>query len=555
MATCKQCNSAFPVTDAELKFLDRISPVFNGKKYPIPAPTLCPQCRYQRRLLWRAELHLFKRKSDFSGKPILSHFPPTAPCKAYTPQEWWSDEWDPLSYGRDFDFSRPFFDQFTELIRSVPLLSLTVFDAENCDYVNCASWNKNCYLIAAANYDEDCYYGNFVNNCKSCVDNSFAGHSELLYECIDCTRCYNLKYSYNCSNCSDSHFLHNCRNCRHCFGSVNLTDKEFVYLNKPLSKEEYEAKLAGLELHKRSRVAEARAFFEKHRLKFPHKYMMGEQNENVTGNAVYQSRNSFDCFDVREVEDCRYCTWLHQSKDCMDIYAWGFPSTECYECLEAGDNSYRSLFNVTTWHGTDVMYSYMIHGSSNVFGCVSLKKKKYCVFNKQYTKEEYEKLVAKIIEHMQKTGEWGEFFPMRVSLMSYNQTVAQDYVPLTKEQALKLGAKWADEPPVQKPDKVFKVPDSIHDADESICNEILICEKTGKPYKIIPQELRFYKENNIPIPAYCFEARHNDRLRQRNPRRLWDRNCMKCKKPICTSFAPERPEIVYCEPCYLKEVY
>jgi hypothetical protein len=31
-----------------------------------------------------------------------------------------------------------------------------------------------------------------------------------------------------------------------------------------------------------------------------------------------------------------------------------------------------------------------------------LKNKSYCILNKQYTKEEYEKLVSKIIEKMMK---------------------------------------------------------------------------------------------------------------------------------------------------------
>lgn len=555
MAVCKQCSQAFEVTDSDRQFYDRISPVVGGKKYPIPDPTLCPQCRYQRRLLWRAELHLFKRKSDFSGKSIISYIPPSAACKAYTPEEWYSDTWDPLSYGRDFDFSRPFFEQFSELIKEVPILSLAVFDVENCDYINSASYNKNCYLLAGANYDEDCYYGNFVNHCKNCVDNSFIDHCEFCYECIDCTSCYNLKYSFNCSNCSDSYFLHNCKNCRHCFGSVNLHGKEYIYLNKPLTKDEYERKVASLELDKRSRVAEAKAFFEKHRLKYPHKYMMGEQNENVTGNAVYQCRNTFDCFDVSHLENCRYCAWLHQSNNCMDIYAWGFTANECYECMEAGDNSYHLLFNVTAWNGSDSMYSCMLKGSRHVFGCVSLRNKSYCLLNKQYSKEEYEKLVPKIIEHMQKTGEWGEFFPMSVSPLAYNQTIAQDYIPLTKEQALKLGAKWNDELPPKKPKAKIEVPDSIKDTDQTICGKILTCEKTGKPYKIIPQEFKFYKENGIPLPANSFEARHQERLRQRNPRKLWDRNCMKCGIALKTSYSPDRPEKIYCEPCYLKEVY
>ena len=555
MPTCKQCKSSFEIIDWDRKFYDRISPVIGGKKFKIPEPTLCPQCRSQKRMVWRAELNLFKRKSDFSGEPIISFFPPGADCKVYSPKEWWSDDWDAMEYDRDFDFNRPFFEQFAELVREVPLLALAAFDNENSDYINCASWNKNCYLLAGANRNEDCYYGNFINFSKNCVDNSFIDTGELCYECVDCKDCYNIKYSYNCHNCSDSYFLYNCKNCRNCFGSVNLHGKQYVYLNEQLKKEEYEKRLSNLQLDRRSRVEEAWQFFEKHRLKYPYKYMLGEQNENVTGNAVNQCRRTYECFDVSSLEDCKYCSWFHQAKNCMDIYAWGITGEESYECVEIGDNSYHALFSVSTWNSSDVMYCYYSQGSRNLFGCISVRSKRYCILNKQYSKEEYEKLVPKIIEHMKKHGEWGEFFPMQASPLAYNQTVAQDYMPISKEEAKNLGAKWNDEPPVQSPQEKVEVPDSIKDLDKSICDKILTCEKTGKPYKIIPQEFKFYKESNIPIPAYCFEVRHKNRLACRNPRKLWDRKCAKCNVAIRTSFAPDRPEIVYCEPCYLKEVY
>ena len=90
---------------------------------------------------------------------------------------------------------------------------------------------------------------------------------------------------------------------------------------------------------------------------------------------------------------------------------------------------------------------------------------------------------------------------------------------------------------------------------DDICQKILLCKITGKPYKIIPQELKFYKDMGIPIPRICPDQRHKERMTLRNPRKLWARKCMKCQKDIQTTYAPERPEIVYCEECYLASVY
>ena len=91
-------------------------PAAPQREYPIPPPTLSPDCRAQRRLAFRNERHLYHRKSDLSGKQIISCFSPDKLTKVFSQDEWWSDAWDPLEYGRDFDFSRPFFEQFAELL-------------------------------------------------------------------------------------------------------------------------------------------------------------------------------------------------------------------------------------------------------------------------------------------------------------------------------------------------------------------------------------------------------------------------------------------------------
>jgi hypothetical protein len=83
----------------------------------------------------------------------------------------------------------------------------------------------------------------------------------------------------------------------------------------------------------------------------------------------------------------------------------------------------------------------------------------------------------------------------------------------------------------------------------------LKCEITGKPFKIIKQELAFYIENWISLPTKHSDQRYKERTDLRNPRTLHERSCAECKKNIITTFAPERPEKVVCEECYRKLVY
>lgn len=557
MPTCNQCQSDFQIDAWDREFYDKISPIIAGEKFQIPEPKLCPLCRAQKRYTWRGELHLFKRKSAFSGKDLITFYPPEAKCKVYSNEEWWSDHWDPLNYGKEFDFKRPFFEQFQELVETVPLLALSCSaNAENTEYINCASWNRNCYLIAGANYNEDCYYGNYINRSKDCVDNNFIDSCELCYECINCTNCFELKYSQNCQSCSKSFFLHSCRNCHECLGSVNLVNKQYYFFNQALSKEAYETKLASLELHKHSNVQKMQILFERHRIKYPHKFMIGDMNEDVSGNAIHHSRNAFDCFDASELWDCRYCSWFHQSKNCMDVISWGFPAELCYECTEVGDGANHVLFSVSSYGAHETFYSYYSMYSKRCFGCVSMRRNEYCILNKQYSPVEYEKMLVKIIRHMQNTGEWGEFFPIRLSPLSYNTSIAQDYFPLDRDAAISLGLKWHDY--VGKNNSTVKtstIPDSIDDVGEDICEKVFLCENKNISFKITPQEYKFYKKMKISIPRVSFNARHEARLTKRNPRQLWDRTCAKCMTEIKSSYPPYKPEIVYCEKCYLAEVY
>jgi hypothetical protein len=121
---CKQCNSNFEITDKDLEFYDKVSPVFNGEKYSIPTPTLCPDCRQQRRLSFRNERKLYKRKCDATGENIISIYSPDKVYKVYNQDMWWSDKWSGLDYGRDFDFERSFFEQIDDLMIEVPRSSV-----------------------------------------------------------------------------------------------------------------------------------------------------------------------------------------------------------------------------------------------------------------------------------------------------------------------------------------------------------------------------------------------------------------------------------------------
>ena len=555
--SCTNCGQTFESTQDDLAFYEKTSPVFAGKKYTIPPPTLCVDCRCQRRLLFRNDLNLYHRKSDLTGKQIVSIYAQGKPYTVYDQDEWWSDRWKEEDYGRPFDFTKTFTEQFEALNMEVPHASLFTTNVENSYYTNHSLNAKNTYLIAGATNIEDSLYGRFVISCKDVVDGLSLYNCRWCYECVasqGCYQCLYALYSYNCSDCLMIEDCQNCKNCTLCFG---LKGQEYCILNDRLSKDEYERRMQELRPLTPDKISMLRQRLDSLKKYLPHRpsYVFG--SEDCTGDMVFGSKNCKSCFDCSGCEDCVHVTNTpkgFQSRDANYTAPDGIRF--CYNvCSTVG--SERSMGTFLLWYGDDAYYSRECHHCSHIFGCISMRNKKFCILNKQYTEQEYNELVPRIIEHMRKTGEWGEYLHPSLSNMGYNETLAQDYFPLTKEKASAQGFKWYEEQ--QKKDSYLgprpEISSDIKKVDDSICDQILACSVTGKPFKIISQELKFYRVLGIPIQQKCPDQRHKERLALRNPRKLWKRQCAKCQKKIETTYAPDRPEIVYCEECYLKEVY
>jgi hypothetical protein len=554
MPNCKNCSATFQITDSDLQFYDRTSPVIAEKKFPIPPPSHCPNCRQQRRLAWRNERHLYHRKCDLTGKSIITRYGPHTGIKVYDQHEWWSDKWDPIEYGRDFDFNRPFFEQYAELQKEIPHLSLSVWNSENSDYCNYIGHVKNSYLIFGSVYSEDCYFGSPYYS-QNCLDTLVVRECEGCYECVDCRRLYQCFYCQDCWHSDHLIYCYDLQGCSDCIGCAGLRKKKFCIFNEEFTEEEYKKRKAELDLCNPKAQELLRQKLNGMNLQIPHRFMQSNKVENVSGNYVYESKNVEESFYADRSEDCKYCTQVVDLKDCYDNN-YTEENELCCDYLGAYQNT-RLSFSKFCNKVSDSLYCDECHQNcNNLFGCIGLRGKSYCILNKQYAKEEYKKLVPKIIEKMMEDNEWGEFFPIALSPFGYNETVAQEYFPLTKGETQKKGWSWHDESREEKylgPEA--EIPQGPEDTPDDLCERILLCEVTKTPYKLIPQELKFYKSMHLPIPGKCPDQRHLERLAMRNPRRLWDRTCSKCEAAIRTSYAPERPEKVYCESCYLQAVY
>lgn len=549
------------------------------KKMKVPSPTWCWSCRMVRRMNFRNERTLYKRKCDAPGhkEEIFSAYPPNNGV-VYDQRYWWGDSWSPMDSGRDYDFNKNFFEQFNDLFLQVPRSNLTSKNNVNCEYVNCLDHSKNCYLTFGGGYNENVLYANRPFYIKDSMDVYFSGKTEFCYENVNCQNSYKLFFGENCNNCVESYLMYDCKNCSNCFSCVGLRNKQNSIFNVEYSKEDYAQRLEELNLSSFQSLSNAREKFKKLKLEYSRKFANVINVQNTTGDYILDAKNChyiFDCVDGKN-EDSKFSFWTGAGmRDVYDGVACGIKGELLYENVSASISVSRIYFSIEIRESQDVYYSIECRNSSHLFGCVGLRDKQYCILNKQYTKEQYEELVPKIIEHMNdmpymdakdRTYKYGEFFPSDLSPFCYNETIAQEYFPLTKEEALAQGYKWKDreERNYTIDIKTEDIPDNIKDVDEIILGKVIECEHKGtcneqctEAFKIIAPELQFYQRMNLPLPRLCPNCRHYQRLKQRNPLNLWHRKCMKgnCSNEFETSYAPERPEIIYCEKCYQQEVY
>ena len=556
---CQNCRGSFTIEPDDFGFYEKIK---------VPPPVWCPQCRLLRRLNWYSYRILYKRKCDFTGESIISTYHSDLPYKVYKQDIWWSDKWDPKSYGKDFDFSRPFFEQFQELMLEVPKASLhTEYTTMvNSEYCNAASYLKNCYLCFKHITGEDSAYTNVSVNAKDSLDLAYSRDPELCYELVNCHKCFQVFFSEDCESCQNVYFCRDLVNCLNCFGCTSLRNKTYCFFNEQLTKDEYEKRLVEMNLGSAEKIKELRQEAHKHSLKYPRRAMQGKNNVNVSGDYINNCRNAQHVYFVNNSEDVKY-TQLYingSTKTSYDFSGFGSTSELVYEATWTGYDTYNVRFSAWNYHTQNTEYTFGCHGSSNLFGCAGIRKGEYCILNKQYTKEEYFSMVERIRKHMDEMPfidrrglehRYGGQIPVDICPWAYNESTAIEFFPISKEEAIKKGFTWRDPDQREYLPATIVVPDNIKDATEDILKAVLKCETCGKNYQIIQKELSFLKRFNLPIPLDCPLCRDRARIKQLNPMETHNRKCDKCEKDIETSYSPDRPEIVYCESCYKQEVY
>ena len=423
-------------------------------------------------------------------------------------------------------------------MKVVPQLFMVNALGENVDYSNYGYRNKNCYLLISSDDCEDCYFGNYLWNSKNCMDCLYVTNSQVCYELTDSHNCYHCFYSDELENCNDCFFSYDLKGCQNCVGCIGLRHKSYCWFNEQLLEEGFKAKLKDLNANDPSHWVSK---LKERKGDVFHRSTTTVNCEDCLGDHIKDCKNAKFCFDSYGLEDSKFIVnGPGQIKNCYDFC--GAKELEAsYQGISTGGPGINLLFNNHAWSGcANVIYGSFNVASQYLFGCAGVRHKKYCILNKQYSKEVYEELAPKIIEHMSASGEWGEFFPIRFAFFHYNETLANDLFPLDKEAVLKRGWKFREEEGVK---------------GAPVQERVKKCADCGKNYKMIDHELHFYQNEGLAQPEKCPDCRHKIRMNKRNPYKLWKRQCSKCGTEILSTYAPQRSEKICCQQSYLSATY
>lgn len=500
--TCSVSGTSFTVTDEEMQQRAHF-----GLQSP---PSTAPEVRIRHIGAFWPHFYLHERNCDKSGKRIVSVFREDCPYPVWHKDDWMNGTNPPEAC---WDSEKEFFPQLWELFTQCPIAHNMGVGNDNCEYTDDWWYSRNCYLCHSGFECEDLSYCYRARKCRDCRYTAFATESELCVDIINVHKCFNVQFALNCQQLTDCSFVYDCRNCQDCMFCFNLRNKQYCFGNQQLTKEQYEQKRAEWNLASRSVYQRARENFGRMMTEQVawHRALSIDRSEACTGNFIDHSKGLINCYFMDNSEDCINCvrSVSGDDKTCLDSLGHFGGQLLCNSAI-AQDRCYEILCCFNVIQSKNLQYSANCYQCEHCFGCCGLKGKKYCIFNKEYSPEEYERIKSEIIAHLQSTGEYGTFFPGYFSPMPYDESWSAVHFPLERAQQESLGFRVPDDASRTAPAgaaDASDVPDTTELAGASTLQTTFWDAKVLKPFRISEADIAFAKKTNTPLPEGFYSKR------------------------------------------------
>lgn len=540
-ATCAETGESFEIEARDIEMCRQL-------RVPLPKTTWLARMRQKRSFMGGFDLY---RRELPDGRSVVTLYDPESFAKFLPVEEWYSDVFEPETFAQGAKPNQSFFAQWDRLSRVVPRPALWQ-DAKS---VN-SEWSiyylnvKNGYNCFGAWDSEELVYTDQTGRTKHSVDLSLCYGCEWCFDSVFCKQCARTSFSERCENCVDVFFSLGCKNCSDCFGCTNLRNKKNYFLNEQLTADEYKKRLAAIDLTDANVVEEWRARIRKDLWDTAYRQgMMVMNSENAIGDDILDSRDVMG-ISLYSCERTYRSMLVEKGRDSYDNQA-GMNFERCYNDL-LSVNCYECRMTNFCQTCVDVEYSEFCTDCEHCFGCIGLKHKKFCVFNKQYTEEEYWPLVDAIKTAMLERGEYGEFFPHQLNPVAYNSSHAMAIFPLTEAEAKKIGMRWYSFKEEMAGDAAptSEIPARLKDVTDEILKQKFRDPASGRIFRFVKPELDFHREMNLALPRVHPSIRRYARAAQQFPMHLYARACDSCGKQIETRIPPEHTAPVLCSACY-----
>jgi len=423
-----------------------------------------------------------------------------------------------IQSGRAYNSASSLFDQIKDLRKEIGVLSPHLaWSTENALYSD-AIWDaKNVYLSYQSWGDSsNILYSFYVKINSHNVVNSVMvrDNSEIIFQSAWIIKSYKVFYSKYIVSSDNVWFSDNLISCSECLFCDNLTNQKFCIYNKQLSQTDY--------LQEKNRILSQKQFFQVWNQKISHS---GHNvwSSDVEGSFVVNAQSvtsAIKAYQVKNGHNIIFFGWAEPDTNIVDCCVWWSPiTTDNYGCFGTGggSNVYMSAYS---YRSSNQYYCMFCESCNYCLWCIGLKNQKFCILNKQYTKEERFELANKIFEQMDKDWTLWQFFPGSMNPFYFNDTIAYliddtfTKEEVTKEWYLRRDEEIKVDVPVWaevigtedfgtyqwfEPTKDGSGTQWEWKIDPEILKKVIKDDK-GNYYKIVPMELEFLQKHGLPLP-------------------------------------------------------
>jgi hypothetical protein len=529
------------------------------RKFSVPPSKYSPLNRMRIMHGYFIMYNIFYNKHADTGRLMLATIPPASGFRVLEDKEW--HERDFLEKGVPLDENKKFFDQLFDLHLSVPLPAHdNIVQPENS--IAFISFSDQDSYFVMASRSKGCFYSSNAFDCEDSSEIVMGTGVKESYNVLNSSGLFRCQFVRDSHNCQNSYFLFDCRDCEKCFGAVNQRHKKYLWFNEQLSEEEFNRRLSKVDL---SSYIEQEKYKEQFRRFIKEKAIWPENNnlhtENSTGEYLENTTDACECYHVRGgSRNIDHVTWClgAPSSDCA--YCGGATAaTDCYYSVGV-TNCHRAFFNLNIVTGCqNVEYCTRCFDCENCFGCVGLKRKKFCLLNKQYSEDDYWKILDDLKCRLLEEGNYGDIPGLRFSTQHWTSLL--DLFEIDEATALKLGGRNFDltsqgaEGPEISPElirPVESIPDRLEINDfDKVLGQFYFDPVIGRRFVYLKPELELYQKLKVALPRHHPRGRIMEIYRQLNKPEFVGMVCQSCKKEIrvAKNYAfPDRK--IFCRSCY-----